>query len=119
MIQARYDQKRNAVILDFSGKIDAPQAEQFYLDIQKIIPKCGKGFKLLTDLSAVQEMGQDLRNSVKKTMDLFNAKGVTKIIRVIPDPEKDIGFNIMSLFHYSKDVSFVTVPSRQEAEARL
>jgi hypothetical protein len=52
-------------------------------------------------------------------MSLFNAQGVKKIIRVIPSPDKDIGLNIMSYFHYSNTVKVVVVPSRQEAEERL
>jgi hypothetical protein len=46
-------------------------------------------------------------------------RSVTEIIRVIPDPNMDIGFNIMSASHYSKQIKVHTVRSRQEAEAHL
>lgn len=120
MINASYDKKRNTVIIEFFGEIDSVQAEKFYSDIQNIIPKCAKGFKLLTDFSELQSMDIKLRDTIKKTMDLFNERGVREIVRVIPDPSKDvIGFNILGSFHYSKDVQFVTVPSRDEAMVRL
>ncbi len=119
MIKISYDHEHNAVIIEFVGKIDAAQGEQYFLDIPKVIPKHGKGFKLLVDLSAVESMDPGIRGSIKRAMDLFNAQGVTKIIRVIPSPAHDIGLNIMSLFHYSPSVKVVTLPSRQEAQERL
>jgi len=119
MIKARYDQEHNAVMIEFEGKIDAAQAEQFYPEIQKIVPKHGKGFKLLSDFTKLDEMDMEVRGTIKKTMDFFNQQGVTEIIRVIPKPEQDIGFGIMSIFHYSKEVVIVTLKSREEAEARL
>ncbi len=119
MFKVSYNQALNAVIVEFAGKVDASQAEAFYSDIQKAIPKHGKGFKILTDLSGVQMMDPDTRGPIKKAMDFFNEHGVTEVIRVITDPSHDIGFNIMSLFHYSSKVKFLTVQSREEAEARL
>ena len=119
MIKVGYNDKRNVVIIEFIDKIDAAQAEQSYLDIQKIIPQCNKGFKILTDLSRVEFMDPKSVGMIKKSMDFFNSKGVTEIVRIIPDSGKDVGFNIMSLFHYSKNVKLITVESREESEGFL
>ncbi|MCR4337315.1 MAG: STAS domain-containing protein [Candidatus Omnitrophica bacterium] len=119
MIKASYDPEYNVVIVEFEGRIDAAQAEQFFSDIEKVLPKHGKSFKLLTDLSLLQSMDPNVRGTIKKAMDFFNAKGVTQVVRVIPHPDQDIGFKIMSLFHYSKEVEILTVQSRGEAQARL
>ena len=54
-----------------------------------------------------------------QVMDLFNAKGVAMVVRVIPDPKRDIGLNILSLFHYSRKVRIVTVKSLDEATKLL
>ena len=48
-------------------------------------------------------------------MDLCNKKGVEMVVRVIPDPHKDIGLNIMSLFHYRRHVRLVTCQTLAEA----
>jgi len=48
-------------------------------------------------------------------MDLLNKQGVSTVVRVIPDPRKDIGFNILSLFHYRPDVQIVTCETLEEA----
>ena len=119
MIKVSYDRERNAVIIEFAGKINIAEAERSYPEIQKVVSKAGKGFKLLTDLTLVEVMESEVQATIKKTMDFLNKQGVTEIMRVVPAPEKDLGFNILSLFHYSKKVRFLTLNSREEAEERL
>ena len=119
MIKISYDQGHNTVIIEFVGVIDAAQGERYFPEIEKVIPKHGKGFQLLVDLSATKHMDPGIKEWIKKSMKLFNASGVAKIIRVIPNSAHDIGFNIMSLFHYSSSVRILTVSSRREAWARL
>ena len=119
MIKVSDNQEHNTVIIEFVGKIDAAQGEQYLPDIPKVLPKHGKGFTLLVDLSAVESMDPGIKAAIKKAMDLINAHGVTKIIRVIPRLEQDIGLNIMSLFHYSSSVKIVTLPSREMAKKHL
>ena len=48
-------------------------------------------------------------------MDMCNEKGVEMVVRLIPDPHKDIGLNIMSLFHYRRRVRLVTCETLAEA----
>jgi hypothetical protein len=50
---------------------------------------------------------------------VYDQKGIAKVVRVIPDPGKDIGLSIMSLFHYRRGVSIVTVETLAEAEKNL
>jgi hypothetical protein len=40
-------------------------------------------------------------------------------VRVIPDSRKDIGLNIMSLFHYRRGVRIVTCETLAEAHTIL
>jgi anti-anti-sigma regulatory factor len=119
MVKVRYDPKRNTVIIEFEGKVDAEQAKKFFADLEEIRPKLGRTFKLLTDFSLVDTMEFSVKAEIEKAMDLFNAQGVTEIIRVIPDANMDIGFNLMSASHYSKRIKVHTLRSRQQAEAHL
>ena len=119
MLKASYDQARNTVIIEFIGKVDVVQTESFLKDIQAVVPKQGKGFRLLTDFTALEEMEDNVQAFIKKTMDYFDQQGVTQILRVIPTLDQDFGFNLLSLFHYSKKVKFLTLKSRAEADERL
>ena len=119
MVKVKYDRKRNTVIVEFEGNVDVGQAKQFFADLEKTRPEPEKDFKLLTDFSLVDAMEFNVKREIEKAMDLFNAQGVTEILRVIPDPNMDIGFNLMSASHYSKQIKVHTLRSRQEAEAHL
>jgi anti-anti-sigma regulatory factor len=117
MVKVKYDRERNTVIVEFEGNVDAEQAKQFFADLEKVRPKPERDFTLLTDFSLVDTMEFSVKSEIEKAMDLFNAQGVTEIIRVIPDANMDIGFNLMSASHYSKQIKVHTLRSRQEAEA--
>jgi hypothetical protein len=41
------------------------------------------------------------------------------VVRVIPDPHRDIGLQIMSIFHYGGDVQILTCQTLAEAEEIL
>jgi hypothetical protein len=111
MIKTSRDEKRNIVILEYEGIVDVREAKELYLKLQTLIPKCPRGFKLLADFSLVNNIEKEVLPVIKKIMDLFNQHGISEVIRIIPDPDKDIGFNILSRFHYDKDVKALTCQS--------
>jgi len=41
------------------------------------------------------------------------------VVRVIPDPHKDIGLNILSQFHYGPQIKLATFESLAEAFSAL
>lgn len=108
--------KNNKLLIRFKGHFDVKQAEQLYDKIKKSAPELEKGFEVLVDLSLLDEMDLDAAEFIEMTMDLLNAGGVSKVIRIIPDESKDIGFKIMSIFHYSRNVAIRTYKSYQEAK---
>ncbi len=73
------------------------------------------GFILLTDLSLLENIHSDAYEHIKKTMDLLSKHGVSKVVRIIPDPSKDRGFGIMSLFHYPQNIAVHMCKSFEEA----
>jgi hypothetical protein len=48
-------------------------------------------------------------------MDALAEKGVASVTRVMPDPHKDIGFNILSQFHYGPEVQIETFQTLADA----
>ena len=53
-------------------------------------------------------------------MELGTQKGLESVIRVLPaEARNDIGFAIMSQFHYNPDVRIVTRDNLEEARSRL
>jgi hypothetical protein len=69
----------------------------------------------LSDLSDLEIMDPDCAAEIEFGMDLCNKAGVSKVVRVIPDPRKDIGLTIMSVFHYHRGVKIVTCETLAQA----
>jgi hypothetical protein len=48
-------------------------------------------------------------------MSLCDAKGISAVLTVVPNPKKDIGFSLMEPFHYGKHVDVMTYESLADA----
>jgi anti-anti-sigma regulatory factor len=87
--------------------------------IAALIARLKPGFTVIADLSALERMDLDCVEHIARLMDLFRRAGVGRVLRVIPDADKDIGFTLLSHTHYRGKVPFRTVQSPDEAEAAL
>ena len=52
---------------------------------------------------------------IAEIMDTLAEKGVASVTRVIPDPHKDIGLNILSQFHYGPEIQIATFQTLADA----
>lgn len=52
---------------------------------------------------------------VAEIMDALAEKGLASVTRVMPDPHKDIGLNILSQFHYGPEIKISTFESLADA----
>jgi D-arabinose 1-dehydrogenase-like Zn-dependent alcohol dehydrogenase len=119
MVKLHYDNDQNVVVLEFEGNVDVAEARKSFDEMGKTIPQKGKGFRLLTDFSKLDTIDLSVKSFIEKAMELFKSQGVTEIIRVIPDPNMEVGMNLISTAHYPKNVKVHTVRSRQEAKKYL
>jgi anti-anti-sigma regulatory factor len=119
MTATRIDKISNVLKLSFTGEVKVVEARQALQEIERLVAELQPGFRLLTDLTGLNLMEQDCVPEISRTMDLMNQKGVSLVVRVIPDPHKDIGFNIMSLFHYRHGLRIVTCDTMEQAEKVL
>ena len=115
MFQAEVDKSAPLLRLSYSGEVGIEEMMRCAERIEVLVQDLQPGFRLLTDLTELQGMDFGCVPHVKRIMDLCNRAGVEMVVRVIPDPHKDIGLNILSLFHYSKGVRIVTCQKLPEA----
>ena len=52
---------------------------------------------------------------VAEIMDALAEKGIASVTRVMPDPHKDIGLNILSQFHYGPGIQIATFETLADA----
>ena len=119
MIEAKADPPNQLLRINFVGHVDADEARRNEATVGALLSGLQPGFRLLADLSRMDSMDPACESSIRRAMDLCNDKGVSQVVRVIPDPSKDIGLNIMSLFHYRRGVRIITCETLDEAEQLL
>jgi ABC-type transporter Mla MlaB component len=113
------DVARNLVCQRFCGHVSAAQLKAGMGRVAALLPQMRAGFSMLVDLSGIDAMDLDCVPHLAKVMDLCRAQGVALVVRVTPDPDKDIGFNILSATHYRGKVRVVTCETLAEAERAL
>ena len=114
MIEAQVEKAQGLLKVRYSGRVGAEETGRGVVDLERLLEELERGFRLLADLSDLEAMDLACEPDLKRMMDLCNAKGVKLIVRIIPDPSKDIGLNIMSLFHYRHRVRIVTCQTLAE-----
>ena len=114
MFEVDADKSSNLLKISFSGHVDPEQAARSVEKVRAFLAEMTEGFRLLTDMSGLDAMDIGCTPHIRKAMDLCNKKGIALVVRVIPDPRKDIGFNILSIFHYRRGVRIVTAETLDE-----
>lgn len=115
MFTIEFDQPRNLLVIRYSDHVEPVETERALGEMRLALESVESGFRLLADLTALRSMDLACAPHIESAMDLCNGKGVSDVVRIIPDPRKDIGMQIMSYFHYGGDVRIVTCESAEEA----
>jgi ABC-type transporter Mla MlaB component len=113
------DVSKNLLRVRLLGDIDPACMRACVDQIGNQLPNLATGFTILTDLSGLNSMETSCVPELERMMDLGRKAGASTVMRVIPDSGKDIGFNILSLFHYRNKVHVLTFQSLAEAEQAL
>ncbi len=119
MIKFEVDESKRLLAIRYSGVVRAEETEKGLEQIRSGLAKLQSGFRLLADLTELESMDLACAPHIEKAMDLCNEKGASLVVRVIPDPHRDIGMQIMSIFHYGGDVKIVTCESLAQAAELL
>ena len=119
MIKFEVDQPQNLLVIRFSGAVGSVETKESLVQIQSGLAKLKSGFRLLADLTELQSMEVACAPFIEKAMDLCNEKGIATVVRVIPDPHRDIGLQIMSIFHYGSGVQIITCETLDKAAELL
>ncbi len=111
--------QRNLLRVEYVGRVD-PAAMKVCRDrIEEYVAAMSPGFAVLTDLSGLESMEVDCVTDLAMIMERFRTAGVRTVVRIIPDADKDIGFNILSIVHLRRGVRVVTCATAAEAEQAL
>jgi anti-anti-sigma regulatory factor len=109
------DQEKKLLVIHYRGCVGAPDVKQCAEEVRAALQKMQSGFRLLADFTELESMDVTCVPHIKNIMELCDEKGVSSVVRIIPDPKRDIGLQIMSYFHYSGEVNIVTCENLSDA----
>jgi anti-anti-sigma regulatory factor len=119
MFTIELDQSGNGLTIGYAGHVGPDEARRCGEEMRLALAKTQPGFRLLVDLTELQSMDVSCSPLIASMMEMCNAGGVAEVVRIIPDPTRDIGLQIMSLFHYGSDVRILTCASAAEAREAM
>lgn len=115
MFKVSADKAKNLLVMTFAKHVAPEELKDARSTVKTLVADLPSGFRLLSDFSSLDTMDPACLVQIRENMDLFNQRGIAVVVRVIPDPHKDIGLNILSLFHYRRGVRIVTCARLPEA----
>ena len=119
MVLITSNKARQLIVITFIGAVTPSHFDASLKDLPALLSELKPGFTLLVDLTALRSMSEDCAPQVANVMDLCDRSAVKRIIRIIPDPSKDIGLGILSRFHYHHKPRMILCKSLAEAAKQL
>ena len=115
MYSVEADKSKRFFVISVAGHVTGEEVKEAARQVREIVEDVKPGFRVLTDFRWLDSMEPAAARHVAEIMDALAEKKVGLVVRVVPDPRKDIGLNILSQFHYGSDVRVATFESLAEA----
>ena len=115
MYAVELDQSKRLLVISAAQRVTAEQARQAAQQVRDPLQDVAPGFRVLADFRWVESMDPATARHVAEIMDALAQKQVASVTRVMPDPHKDIGLNILSQFHYGPEIQTATFQTLADA----
>jgi anti-anti-sigma regulatory factor len=115
MYSVEFDQSKRLLVISAVQRVTAEEAKQAAQRVRKFLHDVTPGFRVLADFRWLESMDPSAARHIGELMDVLAQKGVGCVTRVIPDPHKDIGLNILSQFHYGPEIKIATFETLADA----
>jgi anti-anti-sigma regulatory factor len=115
MYSVEIDRSKRLLVISALQQVTAEQAKLAAKQVRELVRDVAPGFRVLADFRWLESMDSAAAPHVAQIMDALAEKGVSSITRVMPDPHKDIGLNILSQFHYGPEIQIATFETLADA----
>jgi hypothetical protein len=119
MVLATSNKRQRLLCLNYVQRVVPAELASALQEVEALLVDLPADFRLLADLSQLESMEPECMTEIGRSMDMINKHGVGLIIRVIPDASKDIGLNILTIFHYPQQPRIITCEKLSEALEHL
>ena len=115
MYAVELDGSKRFLVISAAQRVTAEQAKLAAKRVRELVHDVAPGFRVLADFRWLDSMDSAAACHIAEIMDALAEKGVASVTRVIPDPHKDIGLNILSQFHYGPEIQISTFQTLADA----
>jgi hypothetical protein len=120
MFSVETNKAKRLLVVTAAGHVSKEEVKHAAEQVREALRDAAPGMRVLTDFRWLESMRPGAAPHIAEIMDLLAEKQVASVIRIIPDPGKDIGMiNILSQFHYSRELPISTVETLVDALDRL
>ena len=104
MVSCSADESGRILTISYSRHVGPADMRAALETLRGLLARLKPGFVLFSDLTNLESMDPACATDLGAAMHLLSEGGMANAVRVIPDPAKDIGFNILSVFHFQHPV---------------
>ncbi|MEY2507980.1 MAG: hypothetical protein QOH01_2309 [Verrucomicrobiota bacterium] len=115
MFVVETDTTGQLLVLSVAGNVTADESRETVARVREKVEAIAPGFVTLVDFRWLESMAIGSTPFIAEIMDVLAAKKVSAVVRVMPDPHRDIGLNILSPFHYGPEVRLMTFETLADA----
>ena len=115
MYALELDRSKRLLVISAAQRVTAEEANRAAQRIRELLQDVAPGFHVLADFRWLESMDSAAARHIAEMMDALAEKNVASVTRVMPDPHKDIGLNILSQFHYGPHVQIATFETLADA----
>ena len=119
MFLAASNKARRLLHLSYIGRVSVDDLQHGSKELVVLLAELPAGLRVLVDLERLESMDTGCAKVLGRIMEVIEQHGMELVVRVIPDPTKDIGFNIISRFHYRSSPRTITCKNMMEAAKLL
>jgi anti-anti-sigma regulatory factor len=115
MYAVELDRSKRLLVISAAQRVTAAEAKLAAQRVRELLHDVAPGFRVLADFRWLDSMDSGAARHIAEIMDTLAEKGLASVTRVIPDPHKDIGLNILSQFHYGPEIKIATFETLADA----
>ena len=115
MYAVELDRSKRLLVISAVQRVTAAEAKLAAQRVRELLQDVVPGFRVLADFRWLDSMDSGAARYIAEIMDALAKKGLASVTRVIPDPHKDIGLNILSQFHYGPEIQIATFETLADA----
>ena len=115
MYAVEIDRSKRLLVITAAQRVTGEEVKGIAKRVRELLQDVAPGLHLLADFRLLKSMDSTAAQYIADIMDMLAEKQVASVTRVMPDPHKDIGLNILSQFHYGPNVTITTFETLADA----